>query len=164
MDAVISDLDKLATKQATNDALVLGIVDQLIARLRSAKDKIATDGSDALLTEAISLKSGAKPLTAKAMQKHKEFYNTISKHGKLVDKAFKSTVEGLIGSREFAKDDTLVLMAIALDFIRQGQFQLSDTLLNEAGMEVPLDVQQEFKEMFDILEALDHHDVTSALR
>ncbi|RKP36626.1 CTLH/CRA C-terminal to lish motif domain-containing protein, partial [Dimargaris cristalligena] len=113
---------------------------------------------------AVKLESNLKRLSSQTTEKHKELYNNISKHGKFIEKAFKNNLNGIRGSKEFESGEELVVMSIALDFIRQGQFELACLILKEAGLEIPHHVMDGFKDMFSIVDSLKKRDLDPALR
>ncbi|KAJ1912389.1 hypothetical protein IWQ60_009681 [Tieghemiomyces parasiticus] len=162
MDAVVADIDKLAEKQQANDLLVESLLDQVVALVATAQSQVLAESGNVPL-ELIKLESSLKKLTSKATEKHKELYGHMSKHGKLIDKAFKLSLSDIKGSPEFESEESLIVTAIALDFIRQGQFDLCNSIMKEAGLEVPEDIQMGFQDMFAILAALRQHEVKPAL-
>ncbi|KAJ1962236.1 hypothetical protein IWQ62_003594, partial [Dispira parvispora] len=164
MEAIITEVNRLAKKLQTNDALVLSLLDQVVDQITAFQANIQEDPKSVpSLMDVVKLQSHLKTLVPKAIEKHKEFYNNISKHGKAIDKAFKVTLGNFSGSKTFESDDKLVVTSIALEFIRQGEFELCDQLLSEAGLDIPSQIKQGFQVMFKYIEFIRERNVQPVL-
>ncbi|KAJ1652019.1 hypothetical protein IWQ61_007544, partial [Dispira simplex] len=164
MEAIITEAERLAEKQKTNDALVRTLLDQVVDQITAFQAKTRENtASVPSLMDVVKIQSQLKTLVPKIIEKHKEFYNNISKHGKAIDKAFKVTLGDFSGSKTFESDDKLVVTSIALEFIRQGEFELCDQLLSEAGLEIPPQIQQGFQDMFKYIEFIRQRNVQPVL-
>ncbi|KAJ1657610.1 hypothetical protein IWQ61_003024 [Dispira simplex] len=164
MEAIITEAERLAEKQKTNDALVRTLLNQVVDQITAFQAKTRENtASVPPLMDVVKIQSQLKTLVPKIIEKHKEFYNNISKHGKAIDKAFKVTLDDFSGSKTFESDDKLVVTSIALEFIRQGEFELCDQLLSEAGLEIPPQIQQGFQDMFKYIEFIRQRNVQPVL-
>ena len=82
----------------------------------------------------------------------------------------------MISSEVFDGKETEVNTTIAMHLIRQGQFELADTFIRviasscsdayicqESGLEIPPTLQSEFREMYEILQAIGAKNLVPAI-
>ena len=80
----------------------------------------------------------------------------------------------MISSDVFDGKETEINTTIAMHLIRQGQFELADTFIRvflfssnlayqESGLEIPPSLQGEFREMYEILQAMRARNLVPAI-
>ncbi|KAI8344599.1 protein UNQ2508/PRO5996 [Chlamydoabsidia padenii] len=96
--------------------------------LEKVKENVNKDPSQTTAT-LTTLRDKAKKLQFQRTQK--DFQSTLSKFGKDVDKKFKQDVSVIYQADSFAGKEHLMQRALAMHFIRQGQFGMCDTFMAE---------------------------------
>ncbi|KAI6251220.1 hypothetical protein HI914_00056 [Erysiphe necator] len=175
MDALEAELSKLKKNMTLSKSI--RDVDSLIEQLETARETIAMDPNSASITLATlqnPLKKGFEQVNENLNQVHK----TYAKYGRSLDKhvPIKALPENLDAIASHTK---LINRAIAMHFIREGQFSLARTFLSEGEttkmtvndqlMSDPEelkaeDILQAFLKMYSILEDLKVYNLESAIQ
>ncbi|BFZ64016.1 hypothetical protein YB2330_005154 [Saitoella coloradoensis] len=128
-------------------------VEKCIELLMEAKAAIEADPQNAQAT-VTQLKKQLSVITSRMNEDMKKVYNGLGKYGKAIDKTFKANLDLVNNERAFEGKEHVVNETIAMHFVRQGQFGLANTDVQEANIDIKPDVQARFEEMYRILEAL----------
>lgn len=96
---------------------------------------------------------------------HKEIHGAVSKVGKAIDKNFvhNYTHAASDSFNEKPLDHNLLNQVIVEHFLRQGMLDISEELIKEGKITVPLDKKNPFAELNLVLEGLKKHNVGPAL-
>ncbi|QDZ19364.1 RMD5-like protein [Chloropicon primus] len=161
--AAIRDIDRVAKKQRTCSAKTAQYLSQMEDEIRAAKAKLEKSASreeKKRLLKELHDKLLTLRLPGQIEDKQKEFYGSVSRLGKSVDKHFKSES---FGDRETNLDDELLDKVIANHFFREGEPQLGQTFCEEANVSVSEDLKQSFLDMHVVVSELKNHNVLPAL-
>ncbi|KAJ3108901.1 hypothetical protein HDU96_007376 [Phlyctochytrium bullatum] len=161
MDILAKELEKVVKKQKSCADLTLDAIDRLIETIEKTKADLELEQPENI---AQFVEARGKPIPAlvkdcqnQIAESHKELYGVFSKFVKSVEKKFKVDLDNIkwdpkaIDSPDKVK---ILHKAIALHFIREGEFHLADTFSAEAGVEIPDSLKEQFQEMFQIVEAI----------
>ncbi|BFZ57465.1 hypothetical protein PYCC9005_004517 [Savitreella phatthalungensis] len=161
---VAATLAKLESRHARNATLSLvDKLDQGIAEIQSLVASGAINGSDA----SDRIRFLIDRFQNGVADEQKDLYNVQLKHSKAIAKRFKTTPDlataAAIPATETSPSSTRpfegmhdqINQAIAVEFVRQGHFDLADLLSQEAGLEVDPQVVAAFRELHEIVNALD---------
>ncbi|KAK9449312.1 CTLH/CRA C-terminal to lish motif domain-containing protein [Limtongia smithiae] len=156
-----------------------GMLDAL-ARARSTIDAAPQSRRE----QATYLRTRATEFATRIGSAQKEVHGALSKYGKALDKKFKSDVGAAYNGAAFsgssrrggnvsdatkaakageANGRALLDRAIAMHLIREGEFEVADTLIAEAGLAIPASLEREFVELYRILAALERRDLAPAI-
>lgn len=94
----------------------------------------------------------------------KETYNAQSKHGKSIAKRFKTDLTAATDPTLFAGKEHLINKAIAINFVRQGQFDIAESFAREAKIELNADLVAQFRTMYDITSKMEDNDLSEAIQ
>jgi hypothetical protein len=125
-------------------------------------DKMEEEGANP--TDAIHeicKKVADSKLDVKFTQGQKEFHATINKVGKAIDKEAESEVTKLYQGLDLHKEQLQSL--IAQHMFREGRFQLGETFLKEAHIQIPDEMKKPFIELYKILESIQGGNIDLAL-
>lgn len=128
----------------------------------------------------VQLASKVKDLSSQVSDAQKEFYNTLGKFCKWLDKQkyFKTDLNDIWDPQAFIGKEELIYDTLATHFIREGRFSCCEVFLREAGILQQQqsstsssssshnhreELREKFKEMYRILEALKNKDLTPAI-
>jgi len=92
--------------------------------------------------------------------RQKEFYGSVSRLGKSIDKHFKPED---FGNRETKLDEGLLDQVVANHFFREGQPELGQTFCDEAKVSVSADLKRAFLDMHAVVSELRNHNLLPAL-
>lgn len=151
---------KLEARHQTSKAVDL--IDDLIAQLEHGRSALALQQkSPQGVTQDIkaSLATFQKAIT----EDQKETYNAQAKHGKAISKRFKVDLATATQPNVFVGKEHLINNAIALNFIRQGQFDIAMAFAQEANLEIDKSLVQNFETMYTIIQSLDRNDLSEAI-
>ncbi|KAI9022913.1 RMD5-like protein A-like protein [Phycomyces nitens] len=167
MDGLVQECDELGNCQQAMHETMLTKLQSLKTLLKSTKDSIGTDEAQNLQTMQL-LKTKAKKLQFGRQQK--DFQTTLSKFGKEIERKFKQDLSVIYRPEAFAGKEHLVGRALAMHFIRQGQFDLCDAYMREAGIKqddtlyaMTEHLKKEFHRMYEVLSDLEAHNLDSAI-
>ncbi|CAG8786290.1 3498_t:CDS:2, partial [Racocetra persica] len=103
-------------------------------------------------------------LTSQMSDDHKEFQKTISRYEKVIDKKWKQDITIASNPDAFVDKEQVLQRTIALHFIRQGKFKLVNTFMQDTQlMDITIDLQEQFDNMYKILDAIDNFNLRPAL-
>ncbi|KAK9248552.1 CTLH/CRA C-terminal to lish motif domain-containing protein [Lipomyces tetrasporus] len=161
MDAISKEFNRLE-KDGSFDKYI-DDVDELIGLLDKTRNTI--DAAPQSRREQLAiLKSGCTAWTNKMAESQKEIHGALSKYAKALDKKFKVDIEAAYNPNAFPESgDKLLDRAVAMHLIREGQFQVADKVIQEANLDIPGVLEQEFMDMYRILEALKLKDLQPAI-
>ncbi|KIW08591.1 uncharacterized protein PV09_00553 [Verruconis gallopava] len=167
MEAIKEKLVPLAQKG--NLEKTIEDVQAAIDILVKARDKIQHDNATAGLTMA-NLKKPIKESFDKANSDLNDAYAVQTKYSKALDKKFKSLPAFTPEDDALSNQHFLINRAIAMHLLREGQFGVASTFLDEANRNPPAtadegaskqpwefksdSLQKQFSEMYSILHAL----------
>src|SRR5690606_36087459 len=132
-------------------------VNKIITLLTNARDRIQADNSS-YRTVLKELKEQLGPAVSQLNDEQKEVYNALNKYGKALDKKFK-TAASSCNSNDYdalASEGPLINRAIAMHLIREGNFDVARTFMEEAAeksetLDVPPELTREFEALYEIL-------------
>jgi len=167
MEAIREKLNPLEKKATLNKTI--DDIQAAIDALTKAKDKIQHDPSTAAFTMA-GLKKPVKDAFDKATSDLNDAYAVQNKYAKAVDKKFKALPAFTPEDDALSDQAFLINRAIAMHLLREGQFNVASTFLEEANANPPPvsdssrgkqpwefkseSLQKQFSEMYNILHAL----------
>ncbi|KAI7867997.1 CTLH/CRA C-terminal to lish motif domain-containing protein [Spinellus fusiger] len=148
--------------------------DTMASKLVSLKNlleetRIAMDFDDVKALQTMDdLREKTKKIQFSRQQK--EYQSSLSRFSKDIEKKFKHDLSVIYRPEAFAGKEHLVSRALAMHLIRQGQFDLCDAYMREAGIQ-PQDtlytmaehLKQEFSEMYTMMGELEAHDLSHAI-
>ncbi|RIA82533.1 CTLH/CRA C-terminal to lish motif domain-containing protein [Glomus cerebriforme] len=150
MDPISKEFSKVEKKQQEVADLTIDNIDKIINEIREAQKRLETDPASigATLNE---LEQKFKELTAKTLESHKELQKVIVRYEKIVDKKWKNDITIASNPEVFADKEKVLNTTVALHFIREGRFELANTFIKEAQLDIPDTIQTQFHEMYQIL-------------
>ncbi|KAI9658449.1 MAG: hypothetical protein M1829_006804 [Trizodia sp. TS-e1964] len=174
METLQKELDSLISKN--NLSLVNGDVQQTLDLLLNARDSIREDPNSAAITMA-KLQNPFKQSFDKVNDSLKVINKGLNRYEKALDKMFKPMPFPSSDYDALAAHPTLINRALAMHFLREGQFKVASTFIDEIlsspprprgssgfgnNMEMDLDIdtlnskglQIEFTLMYEILHAM----------
>ncbi|CAG8479418.1 1428_t:CDS:2 [Racocetra fulgida] len=135
--------------------------------LREVNQKILQDSTSTVETVKQNLAEifrSVELLTSQMSDDHKEFQKTISRYEKVIDKKWKQDITIASNPDAFVDKEQVLQRTIALHFIRQGKFKLVDTFMQDTQlMDITIDLQEQFDNMYKILDAIDNFNLRPAL-
>eukprot|EP01119_Soliformovum_irregulare_P021630 TRINITY_DN7242_c0_g1_i2.p1 TRINITY_DN7242_c0_g1~~TRINITY_DN7242_c0_g1_i2.p1 ORF type:complete len:175 (-),score=30.35 TRINITY_DN7242_c0_g1_i2:31-555(-) len=161
----------------TSQAMKLQQIDFLLAEVNKCKQMVALAtrsqangddennetgalGKNALATMVKKVKDAGIP--NKIAAEHKDFHAALSKYGKALDKTFTHDLSKVPSQLEF-DDVELINRILAQHFFRQGQFDVGQTFVEEAHVQVDHSLKEPFMEMYKIVEAINAHNLQPAI-
>ncbi|CDS08730.1 hypothetical protein LRAMOSA10091 [Lichtheimia ramosa] len=185
-------LDHVGKIQATQQKMQKGVssgLDNLSQLLEQAKAAIATDPSNTTQVlqrlqqnvnklyqkEGDGGKQGEDDKAGKDKEFYKiqrKFHGAVNKFSKDIDRRFTHDLSVISNPSAFAGKENLMRRALAIHFIRQGQFELCDAFMAEAGIDEEDELRlttellkKEFHRMYSILQSLDQgQELTEAIK
>ncbi|GAB5589411.1 hypothetical protein Unana1_04311 [Umbelopsis nana] len=159
MEALTSQYNVLLEKQQQLNNVIPSRLEQLKEILQETKANLENDPTN-WKESLVILQQKSK---SNNFQKElKEYSSAVSKYGKAIEKTFKQDPTIASDPMAFSGKEQILDRAVALHFIRQGQFQLSESFIKEAGMTDDEEIgtsaselKSKFKEMYDIMQELD---------
>ncbi|KAI8092822.1 CTLH/CRA C-terminal to lish motif domain-containing protein [Halteromyces radiatus] len=128
MDSLLSASLELDKRHQKHQETVNSKLDDFHKTLEKMKQDINNDPSQTRSYLEI-LREKAQKLQFQKSQK--DFQSTLSKFGKDIDKKFKQDISVIYQPDSFAGKEYLMQRALAMHFIRQGQFDMCDTFMTE---------------------------------
>ncbi|KAF8636596.1 hypothetical protein AX17_003406 [Amanita inopinata Kibby_2008] len=156
----LAKLEKLTatkvTSYPTQDAL-----ESLLLALYEAKSRVVVGNADEQTFTQLARLTEAKK--REIDERQKEIYSTLSKLGKALEKKFATAVP--VYSNLFSSPDSLASLerAIALHFLRTGQFEIAETFLKESCVDISVEMRSQFVDLHRILKAIRNQDLGPAL-
>lgn len=159
---IIVTQTKLETKFKSSRTIPL--IDQLIATLETERESRQKGLEHDNKQTAERVKTAVETFQKAVGEDQKETYNAQSKHGKAIAKRFKVDLTAATDLSVFEGKKHLINNAIALNFVRQGQFDLAESFAQEAQLELDANLVTQFKTMYTIIESLERDDLSEAIR
>lgn len=131
--------------------------------IRETKEKMGKASSKAekkQLMKDLNDKFLKLELPGQIAAQQKEFYGSVSRLGKSVDKHFGASS---FGNRETNMDEKLLDQVIANHFFREGQPHLGQSFCEEANVSVSQELKQSFLDMHLVVRELQNHNLMPAL-
>ncbi|CAO3592052.1 unnamed protein product [Absidia cylindrospora] len=180
MDTLIAASTELEQRHQKYQEATTTKLDTFKKLLEKVKDNINNNAQTMATLE--SLREKAKKLQFQRTQK--DFQSALSKFGKDVDRKFKQDVSVIYQPDSFAGKEHLLQRALAMHFIRQGQFDMCDNFMTEMtsshGMlpdtedlsvndptlvTVVNDLKSQFRQMYTIIKQLgQEHQLDEAIQ
>ncbi|KAL7269651.1 hypothetical protein RUND412_007671 [Rhizina undulata] len=154
MEAISEEFQKLE-KKANLGKVVLD-VDRCIKLMENARAAIARDPKCEAV-ELAKLQQAMATALEKVNNDHRDIYGALNRYGKALDKKFKTANAFSTTDYDAITDQTpLINRAIGMHLIREGQFSVAETFMEEAPepLDIKPDLQQNFAQMYKILEAM----------
>lgn len=158
--------DRVAKKQKLSSSKTQEVLDQVaqeieqtLTKLHELGDSASADIHKSILTELNDKLKEVNPLN-QLEGSQKELNVALSKYAKLIEKIFNPDISKAYRHVDF--DTHTINQIIACHFFRQGQFDLGDCFMNEAG-EQEVSLKSAFMEMFQILEAMRSQNLEPAI-
>ncbi|KAF2114723.1 CTLH/CRA C-terminal to lish motif domain-containing protein [Lophiotrema nucula] len=121
---------------SANLSATIGDVQSAIDLLTAARAKIANDPQTAPLTLA-KLQTPLKGMVEQANKDLKPIYSGLNKYGKALDKKFKDKPLPAAENDALSSHPQLINRAIAMHLLREGQFDVASTFIEEANRRPP---------------------------
>ena len=161
MDELREQVEQLET--SANLSTSIADVQRAIDQLTAARAKIAADPQTAPLVLA-KLQDPFKKTLDAAQKDLKPIYSGLNKYGKALDRKFKDKPLPSADDDALSAHPSLINRAIAMHLLREGQFGVASTFVQEAAtLNTPWEkdlafnsemLQQRFAEMYHILHEL----------
>ncbi|KAL1924445.1 uncharacterized protein VTP21DRAFT_4099 [Calcarisporiella thermophila] len=162
MEALTKEFERVQKKQTSVSKLYQDRLDGLIAALESTKERILS-GEGSTAVSLANLSKTIKETSAQITDDQKEFHSALSKYGKAIDKKFKQELAVGNNPEAFRGKEDILNRTVAMHLIRQGQFELANSFIQEAHLDIPNELQEQFMEMYHILAALKAKNLEPAL-
>ncbi|KAJ7709957.1 CTLH/CRA C-terminal to lish motif domain-containing protein [Mycena rosella] len=164
MDGPLKDLAKLERLTGASgkgkSPSVADSLDSLLHSLREARNAIEPGP---VPPDLLSELSQTVELRKKEVdERQKDIYNSVFRVGRALDKKFTATLPYL---HVFTSPTSMAALerTVALHFLRTGQFDTAEIFLQEANLEVPPELREQFVDLHRILQALRNQDIGPAL-
>ncbi|PUU81889.1 CTLH/CRA C-terminal to lish motif domain-domain-containing protein [Tuber borchii] len=153
MEAIQKEYERL--NKRANLSKSIKDVDHCLRLLENAREAILRDPTTSKVT-LVKLQQAMSTGLSKVQDDHKEIYTGLNRYGKALDKTFKAaSTYSTTDYDALTSQAPLIKRAIAMHLIREGQFSVADCFVTEAGpIDIPPELQQEFQEMYEILDAM----------
>ncbi|CAM0140916.1 hypothetical protein VKS41_003592 [Umbelopsis sp. WA50703] len=168
MDALASQYDTLLEKQQQLNNVIPSRIDSIRELLLETKKSFENDPSSWKESLVMLEQRNKKNNFQKEL---KEYSSSVSKYGKAIEKTFKQDPTIASDPTAFAGKEKILDRAVALHFIRQGQFELSESFIREAGMTDDEEIgtstsqlKEQFREMHDIMKELKAGNTDAAIK
>ncbi|CAH1760316.1 8425_t:CDS:2 [Entrophospora sp. SA101] len=162
MDQIIAEHQILEKKQNDHIRKSFESVDTLIKALNETNLTLQTNPVNPL--QALQLLSKkSREISEQVSFNNKEFQRSIVKYEKAVDKKWSKDITIASNPQAFDDKDKILQKTVALHFIRQGKFELGETFIREAQLDISPALQQQFATMYEILEAIKFQELEPAL-
>eukprot|EP00899_Mesostigma_viride_P012038 jgi/Mesvir1/20835/Mv07929-RA.1 len=135
MDTLTGSLESVAKKQKTTYTKSCEGIGSLVDKLKKAKQMLAISGDSQVVMSTLQASVREMGLVAQLSAQTKEMHGALSKLGKAMDKFFVSDISKV--SREgVVFDESILNTEILHHLYRQGRFDLADTFMREAGVQI----------------------------
>jgi hypothetical protein len=150
MEAICEPFEKMAKAQKSYQRDQQIHLQHLIETLSSSSD-------------LSQIQVQAKQLAQKVQDCGKDYYSTIQKYSKSVEKKLKFDLDQVWDPKAFQDKQLTLTQIIIQHFVRQGRFDIARTLANEAGVIFEEKLHHEYVGMFHIQEALRNENADLAI-
>ncbi|TPX59105.1 hypothetical protein PhCBS80983_g02693 [Powellomyces hirtus] len=153
IEAIAADFDKVDNKQQHSATDIENTLQALIDIVSEARDAIQKE--PASLSSTLGLLKQKTLSSAKHLSsQQEEFRRYAMRHDKTLRASFKTDLNNIWDPRAFDGNEDILEKALALHFIREGQFNIAESFLQEGFLELPSGLKDQFAEMYQILEAM----------
>lgn len=160
---ILAAQSKLEARQKASRTIPL--IDQVIRQLEGHRRDLASQTpSTASESLRLNVKTVADHFRKEIMEDQKEMYNIQSKLGKAIAKRFKVDMTAATDPAVFSGKSQLINEAIALNFVRQGQFDIAESFAREARLEIDASLMAQFRTMYTITSRMDEGDLLEAIQ
>ncbi|KAF2320681.1 hypothetical protein GH714_029965 [Hevea brasiliensis] len=168
LSTVRDTFERVAKRQKLSSSKSQEVIDQVsheieqtLANIKSVQGLMSPVDQKSILTELKHKLNAISPLN-QLEGSQKELNIDLSKYPKLLEKSFNSDISKTYRNVDF--DFHIVNQIIASHFYRQGQFDLGDCLINEAGEPEATALRSQFLELHQILDAIKVKNLEPALK
>ncbi|KAK9476791.1 CTLH/CRA C-terminal to lish motif domain-containing protein [Lipomyces japonicus] len=161
MDSIRKEFEGL--ERNGDFGIYLNDMDDFITKLKIVRNRIA-NAPQSRNQELENVKGICSSWSDSMSRSQKKLHASIRKYGKALDKKYKIDIEAAYNTNAFPpSSDRLLNRAIAMHLIREGDFQVADNLISDAKLDIPERLEQEFKELYQILGSITKHDLEPAI-
>ncbi|TPX69058.1 hypothetical protein SpCBS45565_g02660 [Spizellomyces sp. 'palustris'] len=163
LESIGADFEKVSQKQHASITEVDSILQTLINAFTEAATAIQSDPTS--LNSTMALLKQKTAATSKSLSSQQEDVRRLAmRHDKTLRGSFKTDLNNIWDPRAFDRKEEVMNRTIAMHFIREGRFNLAETFIQEAGLNVPEQLKEQFAEMYQILEAMRAGQLEPAIR
>ncbi|KAI9104548.1 CTLH/CRA C-terminal to lish motif domain-containing protein [Phlyctochytrium arcticum] len=163
LEAISADFAKVAQKQESSTAEVDSVLQSLIDAFTGSISQIEADPSSLSSTLALlKQKTGATAKTLSSQQE--DVRRAAMRHDKTLRASFKTDLNNIWDPKAFEGKEDVLNKTIAMHLIREGKFALAESLIKEAKLDFPSELQGQFAEMYQILEVMRMGQLEPAIR
>mmetsp|Transcript_27446 Transcript_27446/g.38710 ORF Transcript_27446/g.38710 Transcript_27446/m.38710 type:complete len:430 (-) Transcript_27446:527-1816(-) len=151
IEELSSNLERVSKKQKTCYSKTLAQIDNLLEQIAKCKasinpDQMEVEGASAPTPVSIAMTQFNKSvkdakIVNSVSSEHKDYYTTISKYGKVIDKSFTSEPPKLL-FEDKPLDTNGLNQIIAMHLFREGKFNIGETFLSEANVKLTVNSLQ----------------------
>ncbi|KAI8826683.1 CTLH/CRA C-terminal to lish motif domain-containing protein [Fimicolochytrium jonesii] len=163
LQSIVTDFEKVYQKQVDSTLEIDNALQSLIDSFVDVRNSIASNPR-ALVPSMAILKQKALTSSRQISSQQEEVRRYATRHDKTLRGAYKTDLNNIWDPGAFDDREDVLAKTIALHFIREGQFNIADTFINEAGLDVPEDLKDRFPEMYRILEAIKEDNLEPAIQ
>jgi len=164
MDAAqeLVKLQKLTSSAKGKSPSIQATLDSLLQSLYEERERVQAGAATPASIQNLNRKveTSKKDLD----DRQKEIYNSISRVGKALDKKFTSPLPTFNPLFTSPKSAAALDRTVALHLLRTGQFATPETFIEEANVDISLELRSQFVDLDRITTALKDGDVGPALR
>ncbi|PBK78094.1 hypothetical protein ARMSODRAFT_991560 [Armillaria solidipes] len=167
MEAALKELTKLEklTGDSSAKAKSASISDSLDSLLDSLHDARQLCVEDVLPQDAcMNLSRTVEARKKDTDERQKEIYSSMSRLGKALEKKFTGTLPSYPNLFTSEQSVAALERTVVLHFLRTGQFDTAQTLLEESNTDIPSALREQFIDLHRILQALKDQDTGPALQ
>ncbi|XP_057307951.1 E3 ubiquitin-protein ligase RMND5A-like [Hydractinia symbiolongicarpus] len=171
LQAVEKEENRLSNKYSNYRKNLTKNLDDLIEHVRSVKEGLCQDCNEEDVLTPLQLhvvsvcSKKIKDCTNKVALEHKELHTYVSKIGKAIDRNFTTDFSGMTQENLFTGESSELLnKAISEHFLRQGQVDVAEKLIREAGLTFDHEHKEPFMELNYILNECKEKNLEPALK
>lgn len=163
LENIASDFEKVVQTQQASSQEIDNTLQTVINVFTDARNNIARDPSSVART--IALLKQKTTATAKLLStQQEEVRRHAMRHEKTLRSSFRTDLNNIWDPRAFDGKEDVLNKTLAMHFIREGRFDLAQQFVQEAGLDVPPSLTEQFSEMYQILEAMKQRNLEPAIR
>ncbi|KAJ3186899.1 hypothetical protein HDU85_006935 [Gaertneriomyces sp. JEL0708] len=162
LEAISADFSKLVDKQQQSTVELDSTLDELIQSLENARSEVEKDPGS-LKAHLALLKQKSTACAKKMTSAQEEVRRAVMRHEKTLRGSFKTDLNNVWDPKAFEGKEEVLNKVIALHLIREGRFGLAEAFVQEAGLQLPAGLQEEFVDLYHILESLRAFDLGPAI-
>jgi hypothetical protein len=168
--AVEKEIEKVLSKFSYIDKHTANSLQELLTYVDGIKRELAEAGGSEPLSQSHAVLLGQcvkkiKDTIGRLSSDHKDLHGMVSKVGKAIDKNFTPDFNSIYVEGAFDDDDSTkdINRVICEHFLRQGQLDIAESLIQDAGLDIDVEKKRPFFELHYILESLHRRDLEPAL-